>query len=217
MGSEYLANDILLANKPQNYGYVNHNLIKDIVVSLIISFKDVNSSATGVSKLQFGFSDEKNESSFEIRNLTFPEKVITNTLNKTANSSSIPANTSAGKPSTTCSELYFYRKNGMLECPETVYLYNHGELLTKMKPGTRYKAIVCDDRSFKLSVRTNPNEIALSASKPAVEMGNKYYFKITCVASISTIGLQENKKGEKDISNNGKFMRKLAVLPLNEY
>jgi len=206
-GLETNAANIVVGNESNRY--VDYNLIQGIQVPLIISFKDVASSATGVSLLKIGFSDNQNKSSIQIRNLTFQKKTTNNSVNK--------VNTSAGKPSTSCSELYFYRKKGMLECAETVYLYNHGELLAKIKPGTRYKSIVCDDRSFKLSVRTNPNEIAFSASKPTVEMGKKYYFKITCAVGVSTIGLQETKKGEKDISNNGKFMRKLAVLPLTEY
>ena len=41
--------------------------------------------------------------------------------------------------------------------------------------------------------------------------------KISCAVGVSTVALQETEKGEKDISNNGKFKRKLGVLPLPEY
>lgn len=209
MGSEYKVNNILIANKPQNYGYVNHDLIQDIQTPIIISFKNVASSATGVSKLKFGLSDKQSESSFDIRNLTFPVKKVATIENK--------AKTNVGKPSTNCSEIFFYRKSSMLECAETVYLYNHGELLVKLQPGVRYKSLVCDDRSFKFSVKTNPNEIALSNCKPVIEMGKKYYLKISCAVGVSTISLQENKKGNKDITNNNKFKRKLVAIPLTEY
>jgi len=209
MGSEYAVNNILLANKPQNYGYTNHQLIQGIQTPLIFSFKDVASSATGVALLKVGFRDDQNGGTIQIRNLTFPEKTAIKTETKT--------NANAGKPSTSCSEIYFYRKNSMLECEEAVYLYNHGELLAKLQPGVRFKSLVCDDRSFKFSVRTNPTEIALSNSKPDIELGKKYYLKINCNMGISTISLQENGKGEKDITNNKKFKRKLEVIPMTEY
>lgn len=206
-GLETNASTITVGNK--SYHSVDYNLIQGIHVPLIISFKDVASSATGVALLKIGFSDTQNKSNFQIRNLTFPLKKITNTENKVS--------TSIGKPTTTCSEIYFYRKKSMLECVETVYLYNQGVLLAKLQPGVRYKSIVCDDRFFKLSVRTNPNEIALSASKPIIEMGKKYYFKISCAMGVSTISEQEDAKGKKDITNNSKFIRKLATLSLPEY
>ncbi len=217
MGSEYAANNILIANKPQKYGYTEHKLIQEIQVPLIISFKDVAQSATGVALLKVGFSDNQNQSSFQIRKLTFPKKTTAKLENKANTKSENKANTSVGKPSTSCSELFFYRKKGFLECEETVYLYNHGELLAKLQPGIRYKSIVCDDRSFKFSAKTNPNEIAYSTSKPDIEMGKKYYLKISCSVGVSTVSLQENGKGEKDITNNSKFKRKLEILPLTEF
>ena len=206
-GLEFKATNIIIGNK--SYRYVDYNLIQGIQVPLIISFKEVASSATGVSLLKVSFSDNQNNSNFQIRNLTFPVKTAANTKSS--------VNTSAGKKSTTCSELYFYRKNGFLECEETVYLYNHGELMAKLQPGTRYKSIVCDDRSFNFSVRTNPKEIALSANKPEIELGNTYYFKISCAVGVSTIGEQETEKGKRDINSNSKFKRKLQALPLTEY
>ena len=121
------------------------------------------------------------------------------------------------KKSSLCSDIYIYRKNGFLECPETVYLYNHGELLVKLQPGTRYLAKVCDDRSFKFSVKTNPNDIAYSTSKPDIKLGKIYYFKVSCGVGVSTVALQENKKGEKEINSNGKFKRKLKPITLTEY
>lgn len=206
-GLETMASNIVIGNK--SFRYIDYNLVQGIQVPLIISFKDVASSAKGVALLKVGFSDQQNESNFQIRNLTFTKK-STNSVEK-------KATTSVGKQSTTCSELFFYRKKAYLECEETVYLYNHGELLAKIQAGTRYKSIVCDDRSFKFSVKTNPNEMAYSTTKPDIEMGKKYYIKIGCAVGVSTVALQETKKGEKDISNNGKFKRKLENLPLNEY
>jgi hypothetical protein len=66
-------------------------------------------------------------------------------------------------------------------------------------------------------VRTNPNEIALSSNKPEIELGKNYYLKINCTMGVSTISLQEDDKGEKDITNNSKFKRKLELLPLTDY
>ena len=213
MGSEYKANKILIANKSDFYNNrINYPLIREVPTPIIISFKDVALSATSVSKLQFAFSDDQSESSFDIRGLPFTKKTT-----KTATTSASNINSNVGKPSTNCSELFFYRKKAFMECPESVYLYNHGELLTKLEAGTRFKSIVCDDRSFKFSAKTSPNEIALSNSKPVIEMGKKYYFKISCAVGVSTIKLQESAKGKKDISSNGKFKRKLGILPLTEY
>jgi hypothetical protein len=215
-GLEFTASNITIGNKSNGYS-VEYHLIQGIQVPLIISFKDVASSTTSVSLLKVGFSDAQNKSNFQIRNLTFPEKTTTTSMNKLANNSVNNVNANVGNPSSTCSELYFYRKKGMLECEETVYLYNNGELMAKIKPGYRYKSIICDDRPFKFSVRTNPNEVALSASKPEIELGKNYYFKITCAVGVSTIGEQEPEKGEKDINNNGKFIRNIEILPLTEY
>ena len=217
-GLETMADIIIIGNKTTRDHYtefVNYNLIEGIQVPLIISFKNIASSATGVALLKIEFSDGQNNSNIQIRKLTFP-KVKTNNNSKATNNNNSTVNNVSTKLSG-CSELYFYRKNGFLECEETVYLYNHGELLVKLEPGTRYKSLVCDDRSFKLSAKTNPNEIAYSTSKPDIELGQKYYFKVGCAVGVSTVSLQENKKGEKDINSNGKFKRKTQILTLTEY
>ena len=211
-GIETKPSNVLLGNRSSGYA-VEYKLIQGIPVALVISFKDVASSATGVSKIEVGFSDDQSESNFGIRGLPFTTKTKTKTITTSVGN----INSNVGKPATNCSELYFYRKKAFMECPESIYLYNHGELLTKLEAGTRFKSIVCDDRSFKLSAKTNQNEIALSNSKPIIEMGKKYYFKISCAVGVSTIKLQETAKGKKDISSNGKFKRKLGILPLTDY
>jgi len=212
-GLEIKPDKISIGNK--SYHIVDYNLIRDVKVALIISFKDVALTAKGVSLLKVGFSDAQNKGAFQMRGLTFPEKKITKTK-KTE--SSFINNTKETKSLTNCSEVYFYRKNSVLEYQATVYLYNHGELIAKLAPGVRYKTLVCNpDRSYKFSVRTNPNEVALANSKPIIEMGKKYYLKINCSAGISTIKLIDPKKGEKDVKNNAKFKRRITNLTLNEY
>jgi hypothetical protein len=211
-GFETNAHKILIGNKTSNY--VDYNLIRDVKVPFILTCK-IDAAAKGVSKLEVNFSDGKNKGVFEIRNLTFPEKTATETQ-KTENK--FISNSNESELITNCSEIYFYRKNSSLESPTSVYLYNHGELLTRLDQGVRYKAIVCDpDRTFKFSVRTNQDEIALSNCKPDIEMGKKYFFKINCVAGISSIKLMDTSKGEKDIENNSKFKRKLVTIPLTDY
>jgi hypothetical protein len=205
---------ITIGNKTSHN--VAYNLVQGVNVPLKLSFKDVALVSKGVSLLKVGFSDAQNKGVFQIRNLTFPEKKITELKSKVVNTLN-NSGLSVKNKTTNCSEIYFYRKNSILECQETVYLFNHGELLAKLQPGIRYKSIVCDDRSFKFSVKTNPNEIALSNSKPVIEMGKKYYLKISCAVGVSTISLQDSKKGEKDIKNNAKFKRKLMTLKLNDY
>ena len=204
---------ITIGNKSSHN--IEYNLVQGIRVPLEFSFKDVAFSAKGVSLLKVGFSDAQNKGVFQMRGLTFPVKTITKT--KKTESSYI-SNTKETKSLTNCSEVYFYRKNSVLEYQATVYLYNHGELIAKLAPGVRYKTLVCDpDRSYKFSVRTNPNEVALANSKPIIEMGKKYYLKINCSAGISTIKLMDPKKGEKDVKNNAKFKRRITNLTLNEY
>jgi len=198
-GLETRADIITIGNLSREI--VEYNLVQGAKVPLIISFKNIASSATGVALLKVGFSDHQNVSNFQIRNLKFTKS----------------ASASAGKKSSSCSEIYFYRKKAFLECEETVYLYNHGELLLKLEAGTRYKSVVCDDRSFKFSVKTDPNLISYSTSKPDIELGKKYYMKISCTVGVATVALQEIEKGEKDLSNNGKFKRKLGILALPEY
>jgi len=198
-GLETKADIITIGNLSRDI--VEYNLVQGAKVPLIISFKNIASSATGVALLKVGFSDHQNVSNFQIRNLKFTKS----------------ASASAGKKSSSCSEIYFYRKKAFLECEETVYLYNHGELLLKLEAGTRYKSVVCDDRSFKFSVKTDPNLISYSTSKPDIELGKKYYMKISCTVGVATVALQEIEKGEKDLSNNGKFKRKLGILALPEY
>jgi len=198
-GLETKADIITIGNLSRDI--VEYNLVQGAKVPLIISFKNIASSATGVALLKVGFSDHQNVSNFQIRNLKFTKS----------------ASASAGKKSSSCSEIYFYRKKAFLECEETVYLYNHGELLLKLEAGTRYKSVVCDDRSFKFSVKTDPNLISYSTSKPDIELGGKYYIKISCTVGVATVALQEIEKGEKDLSNNGKFKRKLGILALPEY
>jgi hypothetical protein len=211
-GFETNAEKIMVGNKSGSW--VVYNLIQNVKVPFILSFK-IDAAAKGVSKLEVNFSDGKNKGVFEIRNLTFTEKTITETQKTESNFNS---NSNEAKLVTDCSEIYFYRKNSSVEYQTTVYLYNHGELLAKLGPGVRYKAIVCDpDRTFKFSVRTNQDEIALSNSQPVVEMGKKYFYKINCVAGISTIKLMDTNKGEKDIENNSKFKRKLVTIPLTDY
>ncbi|MFD1293979.1 hypothetical protein ACFQ5N_09040 [Lutibacter holmesii] len=207
-GFEFKSNNIIIANK--SYWSVEYNLIKNIAVPLIISFKEIPATTSSISKLKIGFSDKQNQGSFAIENVPF---MVKSSENNTSNTS----NTNETTNSSACSEIYFYRKNGFLECEETVYLYNHGELLAKLQPGTRYKSTVCDDRSFKFSVRTNPNEMALSSNRPQIELGTNYYFKISCAVGVSTITQQEPAKGKKEIGNNSKFKRKLQALPLTEY
>lgn len=55
------------------------------------------------------------------------------------------------------------------------------------------------------------------AYKPEIELKKKCYLKISCAVGVSTTGLQKTKKGEKDVSNNDKFKRKLEIIPLTEY
>jgi hypothetical protein len=211
-GFETNADKILIGNKTGNY--VDYNLIRDVKVPFILTCK-IDAAAKSVSKLEVNFSDGKNKGVFEIRNLTFPEKTVAESQKTESKSNS---NSNVSEIITDCSEIYFYRKNSSLESPTSVYLYNHGELLTRLDLGVRYKAIVCDpDRTIKLSVKTNQDEIALSSSKPDIEMGKKYYFKINCVAGISSIKLMDTDKGEKDIENNSKFKRKLVTIPLTDY
>ncbi|WP_370390102.1 hypothetical protein [uncultured Winogradskyella sp.] len=215
LGSEYKPYNISVANK--SYRYVEHNLIQDVRVPLILSFKDVASSTKGISLLKVGFSDKKNKGVFQIRNLSFAEKAANATKTQTA-VTNVTNTTSKPVSSSNCSDIYFYRKMSMLEYDAPVYLYNHGELIAKLEPGMRFKTTVCDpDRSYVFSVRTNPDEIALVNSKPVIEMGKKYYLKINCNAGISSIKLMDTKKGKKDIANNSKFKRSLTDLTLNEY
>lgn len=215
MGSEYMPYNITVGNK--SYYYVEYNLIQGIRVPLIISFKDVASSAKGISLLKVGFSDKKNKGVFQIRNLTFPDK--TSSMGNTQTTvNTLDSKTAKTVSSSNCSEIYFYRKMSMLEYDAPVYLYNHGELITKLEPGMRFKTTVCDpDRSYVFSVRTNPDEVALVNSKPVIEMGKKYYLKINCAAGISAIKLMDAQKGKKDVNNNSKFKRSLTDLTLNEY
>jgi len=192
-GFETNAHKILIGNKSSHY--VVYNLIRDVKVPFILTCK-IDAAAKSVSKLEVNFSDGKNKGVFEIRNLTFPEKTIAETQKTESKSNS---NSNESEIVKDCSEIYFYRKNSSLESPTSVYLYNHGELLTRLDPGVRYKAIVCDpDRTIKFSVKTNQDEIALSSSKPDIEMGKKYYFKINCVAGISSIKLMDTDKGENN-------------------
>jgi uncharacterized protein YcfL len=214
-GLEYKPNNIIIGNQSNNI--VEYNLIQGIQVPLIFSFKNIASSATGVSLLKIGFSDKQNESNIQIRNLTFTKAKTNNDSNVITKNDNNSTAKNVSEKSSSCSELYFYRKNGVLECEETVLLYNHGEFLAKLEPGTRFKSIVCDDRSFKLTVKLNPNDLAFSVSKPEIVLGGNYYFKIGCAVGVATISIQENKKGVKDITNNGKFKRKLQILALTEY
>jgi hypothetical protein len=216
-GSEYTPYNISIGNKSSHI--VKHNLIQGIRVPLILKFKDVASSAQGISLLKVGFSDTKNKGVFQIRNLSFAEKAATTTKTQTQTLTNNLAKTSTKTVSSSdCSEIYFYRKMSMLEYPSPVYLYNHGELIATLEPGMRFKTTVCDpNRSYVFSVRTNPDEIALVNSKPVVEMGKKYYLKINCNAGISSIKLMDDKKGEKDVNNNGKFKRGLTDIELSEY
>jgi len=215
MGSEYKPYNISVGNK--SYHYVEHNLIQGIRVPLILNFKDVASSAQGISLLKVGFSDTKNKGVFQIRNLSFAEKAASATKTETPANNLAKTSAKTVSPSD-CSEVYFYRKMSVLEYDVPVYLYNHGELITKLEPGMRFKTTVCNpDRTFVFSVRTNPDEIALVNSKPVIEMGKKYYLKINCNAGISSIKLMDNKKGQKDVESNSKFKRSLTELTLNEY
>jgi hypothetical protein len=220
-GSEYKPHNITIANKSINYsGSVSHNLIQGIKVPIIMTFKDVSTAVKAVPLLKVDFYGvNNNKGVFQIRNLSFAEKAATTTKTQTQTlANNLAKTTNKTVSSSDCSEIYFYRKMSMLEYPSPVYLYNHGELIATLEPGMRFKTTVCDpNRSYVFSVRTNPDEIALVNSKPVVEMGKKYYLKINCNAGISAIKLMDDKKGEKDVNNNGKFKRGLTDIELSEY
>jgi len=73
-GSESIPDNIVLANRTQNYGYIEHKLIKDTPVSLKITFNNVSSSAQFATLFKIGLSDKITTSNFEFKDLYFGDE-----------------------------------------------------------------------------------------------------------------------------------------------
>ena len=106
-----------------------------------------------------------------------------------------------------CSTIHFYRYNSLMQSDRTIYLYQDGELIARVKQGSRFEAKVCSSERFIFSVKMDPDNVSLTKETLKVEPGENYYFKISCPVTPEIAGMakRKNSKGSKDLSKGNKF------------
>lgn len=203
-GFIYNPKRITIGNK-SDYN-VQYNMIHGISIPVDLQFEGVNSSAEQIALLKVGFKANNVESEFQLRNL--PMEGFAGTSDE--------SNTN-GKSNGACSEIYFYRMKGFLQCDEKVEVLNHGNKILALDQGTRYKTVVCDNRELDLKASIGQEELGFSSNKPNIELGTNYYFKIGCSIGVSKITLQDEQTGKAELNKKGKYKRDIQEFQFNAW
>ena len=193
-GLENNARKITIGN--QNGGSLRYNMVHGIAIPVEIVFENVSSSAESIALLKIGFQAEGREAHFEARGLSFDGAG------------------SLGEGSSSCSELYFYRLSSFMTCDEQVIVTNHGEELFRMKPGTRFKTVVCDPTGLKLAAKIKRDEISFTVVNMITEPGKNHYFKVGCTLSVATVAEKDVSTGKTELNNEKKFKDKVKLFQL---
>lgn len=183
-----------------------YNLIHNINVPLELSFEGVSSSAKKIALLKIKFQVDGLEQTVEFRDVAFSNGATASTITNRSTSSS--------DGTQGCSEIYFYRMKGFMQCEEPVYITNHGDKMLTMKQGDRYKTIVCAEADIDLASKLDLNGIGLSSDNTYIELGKTYYYKVSCAVGFSKLSLKSNKDGEKDINKRGKYRGDIKTFKL---
>jgi len=89
--------------------------------------------------------------------------------------------------------------------------------ILRLETGTRYKAIVCDDREFDFKATIGKDELIPGLKRPNIELGKKYYFKVGCTLGATVIIQQDENKGEMELNKRGKYKMKVKDFKLNDW
>ncbi len=116
-----------------------------------------------------------------------------------------------------CSEIYFYRFNG-LQCDQPIVLSQDGERIATVRLGDRYKATVCSPGQYEFVVKTNEDNMSLIKTSVDVQTGNEYYIKIGCTigVEVATISKKSKSKGTKDWKKGSKFKGAVQNIQLKD-
>ena len=201
-GFEYHPKSITIGNKSQ-YN-ISYNMIHGIEIPVDFKFEGVNSSAKSISLLKVGIRVDGVDSEFQMRNLPM--------AGFTSASESEGGSSNGG-----CSELYFYRMKGFMQCEDAVDIFNHDKKIVSLEAGTRYKTVVCDNREFDLKAEARDGELGFAQNKPEIKLGTNYYFKIGCSLSVSKITQQPEDVGKEELDKRGKYKRSLQEFQLNAW
>ena len=198
-GFETRAERIIIGSKS---GYnVEYNMVHGIAVPVDIKFSGVNSTAENIALLKVGFKSGRVNSEYQQRNI--PMTGFGSSGSESGNSN--------------CSDLYFYRMKGFMQCSETISLMNHDQEMIRLEEGTRYKTTVCDDREFHLKATIGRDEIGYSSRKPQIQLGKDYYFKIGCSIGVSKITERNQSDGEKELNKKNKYKMQLQPFQLKAW
>jgi len=186
-------------------GYdIRYNMIHGIATPLEIKFATVNSAAKNIALLKLAFKSGGVSAEYQQRNIPLDSpETYTSKGSNTSN---------AG-----CSEIYFYRMKNIAQCDEEISLLNHGEQILRLQSGTRYMALVCEDREFDFKATIGSEELIPGLKKPDFELGENYYFKIGCTFGATVIIQQDEQKGQEELNKRGKFKRQVESFDLNEW
>lgn len=194
----------------QTNSIITYNMIHGIATPLKIEFSGINSSAENIALLKMAFTAGGVSSEYQQRNVP---------LNSPESYTDSDSYTSKGSNTTNvgCSELYFYRMKGIAQCEENISLLNHDDEILRLETGTRYKAIVCDDREFDFKATIGKDELIPGLKRPNIELGKKYYFKVGCTLGATVIIQQDENKGEMELNKRGKYKMKVKDFKLNDW
>lgn len=197
-GLENAAENIQIGN--QSGSSIRYNLIHGITTPLELKFTTVNSSAESIALLKIPFRTALKESEYQLRNISFDTY------------SAIDGNNNSN-----CSELYFYRMKGVLQCEDNITLTNHGEKVLVLPVGSRYKVVVCDDRELDFKASIGAEELLAGYERPVINLGKTYYFKVGCTLGKTSIVQQDSDKGKVDLNKKGKYKNQVQSFQLNAW